>query len=156
MAGSGVVAATTLTLLYAKYDKNFRDQLSAYLPFINSLLTEDQQKVAQAAKFDESFLKKKTIPSKSLESKISESAFSLPQVEVPKPVSEEKTAVPVKTTHEKDELNEKTIKKEIAATFEKAINEENVKVCNICTRFSVQKLSSIIFSVSDFCWTTRW
>lgn len=128
MAGSGVVAATTLTLLYAKYDKNFRDQLSAYLPFINSILSENQQKLAEASKFDDSFLKKKTVPSKSLETKISESAFTLPQVEVSKPVSEAKPAEPVKAAPEKDDLDEKSIKKEIAATFEKAINEENVKI----------------------------
>ena len=124
LAGSSVAAATTLTLIYAKYDKNFREQLSTYLPFINSLLSEEQ-KLVEATRFDDSFMKKK--PSKPVDTKMFEEN-PLPQVPIVAPVVTE--AKPPKADPEpaKDLLDEKAIKKDIAMTFEKAINDENVIV----------------------------
>lgn len=123
LAGSGVVAATTLTLLYAKYDKNFREQLCVYLPFINSLLS-NEQKLIEATKYDDSFIKKKSSQTKLADSKVIEAP--LPKVDIPKPVVETKKP---EQLHSKDALDEKTIKQEIAKTFERAINEDNVSVC---------------------------
>ena len=134
LAGSGVAAATTLTLIYAKYDKNFREQLSAYLPFINSLLSDEQQQQRiDAARFDDSFMKKTRVMS--AEKKVAENTLpKLPEVPiVPVP------AVKQLTKEDKeplvDVLEEKTIKKEIAKTFEKAINEENIIVCILIVHF---------------------
>lgn len=117
-----MTAAATLTLIYAKYDKNFRQQLSTYLPFINSLLGDEQKRI-EANLFEESLLQKR--PAQPLKTTVVET----PLPKVMQPVIETKPTEAVDPEPVKDVLEEKEIKKEISLTFERAINEDNAIVC---------------------------
>lgn len=59
LLGTGAVAVTTLTLAYAKYDKQFADQLTSYAPFIKNLLDDSRTLKAKDDEIFE-FHKKKT------------------------------------------------------------------------------------------------
>ena len=117
ISGSGVAAVTSLTLFYANYDKDFRQQLITYAPYLSNLFSNGKQKI-MATSFEESFLKKKqvnTIETKVIENTLSETK---PILTIQEPV--------------RDSLEEKEIKKEISQSFERALNEDNANVYNLC------------------------
>lgn len=92
LLGTGAVAVTTLTLAYAKYDKQFADQLTSYAPFIKNLLEDSPTLKAKDEDIFE-FQKKKT-------NKQTETVKSINNL-VPKPNGEEKTVL--KVTEKKEE-----------------------------------------------------
>ncbi|KAJ6222328.1 hypothetical protein RDWZM_000873 [Blomia tropicalis] len=131
IGGGALTAATTLTLIYANYDPKFRSQLVSYLPFINTLLSEDSKQNAAANAYEESLIKPKIQQQQSIKHEVKKvekpSENVVPKDEKPSIVP---SVVPtnVQTTKESNLLEEKEIKSEIAKTFEKAMAEENIQI----------------------------
>ena len=123
------------TLLYAKYDDSFRNQLNDYLPFINSLLGEET-KSSLTPPADDSFLKKR-LPTAN---KVPDIAKQVPvPIEKPKEVKDSaqqtnaavekkdeiKTAEAQQDKETKPVVNEEEIKKKIKQSLESLMKEDN-------------------------------
>lgn len=127
LLGSGAILASALTLSYAKYDKEFANQLITYAPFLKDLLEEKPSSLDDIVpytkkKVEKPFEAKKVLPL-NVETDLSQKIETKSESKVEEPIKLE----PEKKT--KFDFDEETLKKEL--NLENKVTYKFLKMKNI-------------------------